>query len=423
MARVVLTTFGSLGDLHPYVAVARELQARGHRPLVATHGFYRGRVAAAGLEFHAVRPDFADLGDPVETMRRAIASPRATEFVVRRMVLPYLRATHDDLLAACDGADALVGHVLTVTAPLVAAQRGLPRFHAALQPLTFFSTLDPPVLSTAAVSRWASRLGPSAWRGYRGLARAASRPWFRELDALRAESGLSPAAGNPLFDGFSPSLNLALFSPLLAAPQADWPPHTAVTGFAFWDRDETGEEAPAPLRAFLDEGEPPLVFTLGSSAVWAAGTFYREAARAAGLLGRRAVLLTGEQEGAPAGRLGRDVLALPYASHSGLFARASAIVHQGGIGTTGQALRAGRPMLIVPFGHDQPDNAARCERLGVARVVRRHGLGARGLAASLDALLGDAGVRERAEGIGAQVRQERGAGAAADAIEQALARG
>ena len=423
MARVVLTTFGSLGDLHPYVALARELLARGHRPLLATHGIYRERVEAAGIEFHAVRPDLADFGDPAVTMRRAITSLRATEFVVRRLVLPHLRASHDDLLAACAGADALVGHVLTVAAPLVAEQRGVPRIHTVLQPLTLFSAHDPPVFSTVPASRWALRLPPAMWQPLWALARVASRPWFRGIDALRAEAGLSPASGHPLFDGFSSVLNLALFSPVLAGPQPDWPPQTVTTGFAFWDRDEAGEGASVALRTFLDAGPAPLVFTLGSSAVWAAGTFYREAMEAATLLGLRAVLLTGPLAAALAGPPRRDVMAVPYASHSELFARAAGIVHQGGIGTTGQALRAGRPMLIVPFSHDQPDNAARCVRLGVARVVPRRMLRATRLARELEALLGDAVVRERAEQIGIRVRGEGGASAAVDAIEAALTRG
>ncbi len=423
MARVVLTTFGSLGDLHPYVALARELLARGHRPLLATHGSYRERVEAAGIEFHAVRPDLADFGDPAVTMRRAIDSPRATEFVVRQLVLPHLRASHEDLRAACAGADVLVGHVLTLAAPLVAEERGMPRIHTVLQPLSLFSAHDPPVLSTSAASRWALRLPPAAWRPLWALARAGSRPWLRGLDALRTEAGLPAVCGHPLLDGFSSVLNLALFSPVLARPQPDWPPRTVTTGFAFWDRDEAGGDMPAALRGFLDAGPAPLVFTLGSAAVWAAGTFYREAVKATALLGRRAVLLTGPRTAAPPVPSRRDVMAVPYAPHSELFARAAGIIHQGGIGTTGQALRAGRPMLIVPFSHDQPDNGARCVRLGVARVVARRRLRAARLASELDALLGDPVVRARAGQIGARVRSERGASAAVDAIEAVLAGG
>ena len=104
----------------------------------------------------------------------------------------------------------------------------------------------------------------------------------------------------------------------------------------------------------------------------AAGDFYEESLKAARLLGRRAVLLVGSRPGRlPVGPLGSDAWACAYAGHAQLFPRAAAVVHQGGVGTTAQALRAGVPMLVVPFAHDQPDNAARVRRLGVARVLSR----------------------------------------------------
>ena len=134
----------------------------------------------------------------------------------------------------------------------------------------------------------------------------------------------------------------------------------------------------------------------------------------------RAVLLTGANR-PPA--LPRGVIAVSYAPHSELFPRAAAIVHQGGIGTTGQALRAGRPMLIVPFSHDQPDNAARCARLGVAGVVPRRWAHARRLGRELEALLADSGMRSRAEQAASRVRAEDGARTAADAIEALLGAG
>jgi len=114
---------------------------------------------------------------------------------------------------------------------------------------------------------------------------------------------------------------------------------------------------------------------------------------------------------------------VPYAPHSEVMPRACAVVHQGGVGTTAQAMLAGRPMLVVPFSHDQPDNAARCARLGVARVLPRGALRAPRLVRELAALLGDPEVRARAERVGLEVRGERGASAAVDAIEAVLARG
>jgi UDP:flavonoid glycosyltransferase YjiC (YdhE family) len=420
VAHIVLTTFGSLGDLHPFLAVGRELAARGHRPVVATHGGYGERVRAAGLEFHAVRPDLTDIGEPSEVLRLAMDARDGSDYVVRRMVLPFTRLSYRDLLAACSGADALVSHALTFAAPLVEEKLGLPRIHSVLQPCAFFSAHDPPTFPGTMATRWSRALGPHVWRLLWRLGGAASRPWFREVAALRAEVGLPPGRRHPLLGGHSSLLNLALFSPLLGAPQPDWPPHTVTTGFAVYDRDGSGQGMPHPLRSFLDGGPPPIVFTLGSSGVWDAGGFFHEAAHAAARLGRRAVLLTGGLPGnAPIAPVA-GVMAVDYAPHSELFPRAAAVVHQGGIGTTGQALRAGRPMLIVPFSHDQPDNAARCVRLGVAQTLHRRDARAGRLEARLKALLADQQVAARAQAIGERMRREDGAASAVDALEATL---
>src|SRR5262249_27726846 len=155
----------------------------------------------------------------------------------------------------------------------------------------FFSVHDPPVLPPAPLLSKLRFLGPFLYgpmfRFIKWTARSWSEPWHR----LRAEIGLTPTPDNPLFEGqHSPVLALALFSKLLAAPQPDWPGQTVVTGFPFYD--QSGEaDLPAALARFLDEGPPPIVFTLGSSAVRDAGLFYQHSAAAARLLDRRAVLL------------------------------------------------------------------------------------------------------------------------------------
>ena len=162
-------------------------------------------------------------------------------------------------------------------------------------------------------------------------------------------------------------LNLALFSPLLSAPIADWPAQTVICGFARYDGLGIDGETDA-LQSFLAAGDAPIVFALGSSAVLIAGDFWRHAAAAAQTLGRRAILLTGrlpaQQPDLPAG-----VRAFQYLPYSAVFPHAAAVVHQAGIGTLAQALSAGHPQLIVPVAFDQPDNARRAQRLGVARVL------------------------------------------------------
>jgi UDP:flavonoid glycosyltransferase YjiC (YdhE family) len=247
------------------------------------------------------------------------------------------------------------------------------------------------------------------------------RPWFAPLETLRAELGLPPLAAPPLIDGASPYLGLALFSPVLAKPQPDWPPRTVITGFPFLDAPGEGELAPE-LADFLDGGQPPIVFTLGSAAVMDPGDFFAVCAEAAQRLGQRAVLLVGDNVAAwPRGR-SSDVIAVDYAPHAALFPRAAVNVHQGGIGTTGQAMRAGRPMLVVPFAHDQPDNAYRVERLGISRTSPRGSYTPERATTELRRLLADSAMEQRAAEVGRQVRQEDGVGAACDAIEALLHR-
>lgn len=424
MSRIVFATVGSLGDLHPYLAVARELLSRGHRPVIATHEYYRGRITGAGVGFHPVRPDMTDFGDPLQVMRRAMDLRTGSQWVLEKLVLERLDDSCTDLLAAFEGADLAVSHVLTLSAVLAAEKRGVPRMHSVLQPMTMFSRFDPPVMPQLPFPRTAQRWSPAAWGALYSLARLASAGSFEPVRALRRRLGLPASELHPLLQMFTSTGNLAMFSRLLSPPQPDWAPHTTVTGFCVWDRDESGGGMEPSLAAFLDAGEPPVVFTLGSSAVFDAGDFYETAAAAARALGVRAVLLTGPDgiNLRPGLADGRQVFAAPYAPHSELFPRAAANVHAGGVGTTGQALASGRPMLVMPRSHDQPDNAMRCERLGVARVVPYSRWNVARVTSELGALLADGAARDRAREVGAQVRAERGAAAAADAIEQALAR-
>src|SRR5947208_14906036 len=111
------------------------------------------------------------------------------------------------------------------------------------------------------------------------------------------------------------------------------------------------------------------------------------------------------------------MVAAEYAPFSEIFPRASAIVHQGGAGTTAQALRSGRPMLFVPYAHDQPDNAARAIRLGVARQVGREQYRAKKVAAELRKLLDDPRYLARAQDVSHRVQPEDGVLAGCDAIE------
>ncbi len=420
---VVLAAYGSLGDLHPALAVAIALRDRGHRTTLLSHEMYRPKVESEGIAFATLPPNLAELGDFGATMRRAMDGPDGSRYVIQELVLPHVAATTAAIDAAAHDADLLVAHPLTFGVAIVAEKRGLPWASTSLQPLLQYSALDPSVWPQAPwLEPWGRRF-PGLYRAFFAVGKAVSRPWMGSVDRVRASMELPPSALHPMYEGvFSPALHLVLFSRALAAPQPDWPPSSVQCGFAFYDREERAAGLSAELAAFLEAGPPPIVFTLGSSAVHIAGAFYADAAAAAARLGRRAVLLTGREiaqrlpDPLPSG-----VAVFPYAPYSELLPRAAAVVHQGGAGTTGQALRAGRPMVVVPFAHDQADHAARIARAGLGLALPRDGCDVGTLTAVLSRVLGEPSFSDRAAVAGAGVRAEDGASSAADAIERLLA--
>ncbi len=412
--------FGSLGDLYPYIAVALGLQARGHQAIIATTLHYRRRIEALGIGFHAVRPAGPDMNTDRDAMQRIMDSSKGSEFIIRELLMPVLRESYEDLLAAAQGADLLVSHVLTYAAQLVAEKTGILWACSFLQPMLFSSAYDPPVVPPFSFLSKLRFLGRSFHRCLFWLGKRRCRSWADPWHRLRADIQLPPTLDNPLFEGlYSPSLILAMFSPVFASKQPDWPPQTVVSGFAMTDQGNAVKTSPELVR-FLDDGPPPIVFTLGSSAVLAAGPFFEHSAAAAKLLGRRAVLIVGQDPGNRPASLSDDVVACEYAHFSQLFPRAAAIVHAGGIGTTALAMRSGRPMLIMPCAHDQFDNAARATRLGIARTISRHRYSPIHVAAELRHLLENPEYSQRASGIAESVSREDGVQAACDALERLL---
>jgi len=423
MKSIVLTTFGSYGDLHPYLAIALGLKARGHSPVLATSSFYREKIETEGIQFRPVRPNLENLVNNPEVMRQVNDRRTGTEYVVRKLFMPHLLASYEDLSQAAQGAKLLITHPLTCAGRLVAEKHRLPWISTVLSPLSLMSTEDPSVMAPAPWLKKVHGMSPSFYRLLFRFLRGMMRSWSRPVRALREQIGLPPSDQDPLLEGqFSPHLNLALFSTVLAKPQTDWPQNTKVTGFPIYDNDTMAERDGSSVEQFLRAGEPPLVFTLGSSAVFDARGFFQESAIAARRLGKRAILITGPDPGnKPTRLLSNDIVTFEYIPYSEIFPHASVIVHQGGIGTLAQAMRSGHPMLIVPFSHDQPDNAARAAALGIARHLPRQKYSAKKAENELRLLLSDPVYTKAAASAASVVQQQEGVGAACFAIEDCLA--
>jgi UDP:flavonoid glycosyltransferase YjiC (YdhE family) len=419
--RFVLATSGTHGDLNPYLGVACALKKRGHAVAVATCPSYRSRVEAEGLVFHPLQPDLNDLmNSSPEISARGNALKTGTEFILKNLVLPKLRESYDDLLQACRGADLLVSHPVLFTAPLVAEKLGIRWTSVILSPGIFLSAYDPPLLPPLAWFHPLCRLGAAPQKLLNVLIDRITRRWMRPIHVLRRELHLPPSPKNPARDGmFSPTGTLAWFSSAVGPRQPDWPARTEITGFVFFDPTTAARED-ASLRAFLDAGEPPVVFTLGTSAITVAGDFYRISLEAVRRQGWRALILTGAE---PRNRIAQSevpgsVFVAEYAPYSEVFPRAAAVVHSGGIGTIAQALRAAVPSVVVPHAADQPDNAYRLARLGASRTIARRDYSAARVARELSEVLRDPRYASRAQEAAGQIRGEDGLTRACEALER-----
>lgn len=427
--RIVLSTFGSLGDLHPLLALAIELRNRGHEIVINSLETYREKIAALGFEFYPLRPDLDPEKDR-ELAREIMDARKGTEKLLREILIPNIRPMYEDLTKAVAGADLLISGEVVYPAASVAEITGIKWITTSLAPASFLSPHDPFVPPTAQWLKHFRFLGAGFHGAMYSLIQRMVASWLAPYREFRREIGLRENH-DPIFkDKFSKMLHLAMFSKVLGKPQPDWHSPTLQTGFCFYDGQNDLGKMPEQLTEFLENGEPPIVFTLGSAAVMDARDFFEESGRAAKILNRRAVLLYGifnkvpeiiengkwKMENEAGGQ--PQIAAFDYAPYSQIFPKAACVVHQGGVGTTAQVLRAGVPALIMPYSHDQPDNAARCVRLGTARTISRDKYTAENAAKELRELLSDLNYKAKAVQSSVIVNAEYGTKIACDAIEK-----
>jgi UDP:flavonoid glycosyltransferase YjiC (YdhE family) len=200
------------------------------------------------------------------------------------------------------------------------------------------------------------------------------------------------------------------YSPIVVPAPPEWGPDRHVTGY--WTlRDGDGWTPPAELAAFLDAGPPPVCVGFGSMVGKDPAGLAALVVDAVRRSGGRAILLSGWGGLAGVGDAD-DVLVLDQAPHDWLLPRCAAVVHHGGAGTTGAALRAGVPAVVVPFGADQPFWGARVAALGTGpQPIPRKRLTATGLVHALRTAAEPA-MRHRAAEVGERIRAEDGVGAA-----------
>jgi len=413
-AHVIVITVGTAGDMYPFLAVATALQVRGHRVSFLGPASHERWAREAGVPFQAL--------GTVADYEAALADPdlwhgRKAFGVIWRSMRQHLRmgAAFMDALPTDERCLLFVHPFLLPIVALARARRPeIPVVAAYLAPANLRTCHDPLTIGPLRIPPWV----PLAWR--RWLWRQVDTRFIDavalpDLNAERAAAGLPAVRHFVAHLMETPDLSVTLFPEWYAPTPTDWPRPMVRAGFPLYD--PAPDRAPTPeLAAFLDAGAPPVVFTAGTGQRHAAA-FFARATQAAQHLGVRAVLLTRHREQVPA-PLPRDILWQAYLPFKALLPRAAALVHHGGIGTTAEALRAGVPQLVAPFAHDQFDNGARVEALGVGEVSRPGRT--RAWERALTRLLSSPAVRQRCDAVAARFAQDRPVERVVLAIESIL---
>jgi len=382
---ILLCTIGSAGDVNPFIAIGQNLIKRGFRVVLITSQYFESQARAAGLEFFGLgsSEDYQSIiQDP------DLWSPdKGFKVFADRVVFPIMEPAYE-IIAGFDPSETiLVAQGQFFAAHIAHEKLGFPFITIHLQPAAFRSVHEFPLLPIS--------LPPFVIRGLFGLidALVLDKLFAPNINRFRQSLGLPPI--HKIFGGWmhSAQKNIGLFPEWFAQLQPDWPPQTQLTSFVYYDKQNGNEELPKELETFLSTGSAPIIFTAGT-AMKHADQFFRECIEACQLLGQRGILLTQHPEQLPA-ELPQGIQHFAYLPFSRVLPRAVALVHHGGIGTTAQAIAAGIPQVIRPMAHDQPDTAARVEKLGIGVSLSPQKFNAASLAENLEILLTSQAVQER----------------------------
>ena len=416
MTAYLLVTLGSWGDLFPFLGIAEELQTRGHKATVASSPAWQATVDDTEIEYLPIgnKIGFKEFENNPEIFRRMPFGLRAA---LDRFVFAQAEQLTADLRSAMVQADVVVVHPAHVIALNLAEALGKTVVVASVFPAMIPSAHTVP--SGSAGGPWHGPLGRAANRASWASARfVVSRLFDRKTNRHRRSLAL------PRMHASFLTLPLRADTILLLCPSEfidrppDWPEHVTVTGSVAWDTAAGAIDD--ELQEFLDEGDKPILVTLGASSSAVAADFFDLAAATLDNFDKRYILVTGPA--APPQRdLGPNAIVRRFVSFAAVLPNCRAIIHHGGVGTTVSAARAGIPQVAVPRGFDQPDTAAMIERheIGIAVPwVRRH----RHLADAVARVLNDPTLTSNAKVIGTSIRNTNGAGRAADQLERLLDR-
>jgi len=397
--RVLLTAFGSRGDVQPMLALGLGLRRRGHDVAVGAAPNYRAWVEEIGLTFREIGGDFEPWLKGQGTRNPFSILGSLAAYLGDEVPLCFQQTR-----AAVGDAD-LVVTTIHLAAHSASEAAGVPCRTVLYTPQLLPSRSHPPVaIPPQNLPGWLNR---SLWWA---MARAFDLLFRGPVNRERTKLGLNPVSQflehargrNPIVAGDAQ----------FASVPADVDEGIVQTGALVMPVSGCLEPG---VEAFLQEGTPPIYVGFGSTPDSRPEETGRLMTDAVCGMERRGILCGG-WAGFGKIKLPPDVLRIDDAPHALLFPRVAVVVHHGGAGTTAAALRAGVPQVVIPHLGDQFFHGRRVRDLGVGVCISRARLNESRLASAIQEVLTQPGIAARARELADSLRGTDGVGDTVEAL-------
>ncbi len=402
---ILILTWGSMGDVLPLIALAKQLQKDGQRVIFGAPGFFAPVVKAHGIDFRRIGSPVTEThyNQVMDTIRSEPNPRKQMQILLQQVLLSDLEQQYTDSLAAARESDVVLSHWMQIAGSMAAEALGKPLATVTFNPVGISCISEQP-FSNRAPDRRHDNIGRTL----------SDFLWGRAVHEFRERVGLKPVA-SVTESQYSEHLNLVAVSRYLLPDRRDWPPNHQAVGFCYLE-DDSNWMPDDKLRRFLESGEKPIVVSFGSMAGTDAAETTRVLAGALAQIGQRAIVQAG-WAGLGETSLPDNILAIGYAPHHWLFSKASCVVHHGGAGTTAAALRAGVPSVVVWHMLDQPYWGNSLAQLGLGpKPLSRFNMTVEALAAGLRSVLGSESFTLACRAMADKIASEGGVREAAQRV-------